>query len=59
MGTSPFDLFFTFSLLAVSLKALMLEYLYFSHTTGSMHYDGCAVKCFVPIGVRHVQTQIL
>jgi len=32
---------FSFSLLAVYLKVLMLECLHFSHTTGSLHYDGC------------------
>jgi len=31
---------FSFSLLAVYLKDLMLECLHFSHTTGSLHYDG-------------------
>jgi len=37
-----FDLFFpfTFSLIAVYVKDLMLECLNFSHTTGSLHYDG-------------------
>jgi len=33
-------LFSFFSLLAVYLKVLMLEYLQFSHTTGSLYYDG-------------------
>jgi len=36
----PFELSFSFSLLAVCLKVLMLECLHFSHTTGSLHYDG-------------------
>ena len=30
---------FSYSLLAVHLKVLMLKCLHFSHTTGSLHYD--------------------
>ena len=33
-------LLFSFSLLAVYHKVLMLECLHFSHTTGSLHHDG-------------------
>jgi len=31
---------FSFSLIAVYLKVLLLEYLHFSRTTGSLYYDG-------------------
>jgi len=58
--------FFSFWLLAVFLKVLMLYVDAFSHTTESLHYDGwmtlqlrALIKCFAPISVGRVQTAIL
>jgi len=51
------QLTFFFYWLTVYLKVLMLKCLHFSHTTGSLYYDGClilqlgAVKMFLLLSV--------